>query len=97
MIATMLLGSLLMKSAPESAAVARRSKRMLRSIPTAFKEERHLRDDARLARRGCNTCRCITHPAIANERLALNRAGRVVLTLKTPLSRWHDAHGDATT
>ena len=26
----------------------------------------------------------ITRPAIANERLALNRAGQVVLTLKTP-------------
>ena len=29
-------------------------------------------------------CRYITRPAIANERLALNRAGQVVLTLKTP-------------
>ncbi len=29
-------------------------------------------------------CRYITRPAIANERLALNRAGHVVLTLKTP-------------
>ncbi|MGH2524119.1 MAG: transposase [Anaerolineales bacterium] len=29
-------------------------------------------------------CRYITCPAIANERLALNRAGQVVLTLKTP-------------
>ncbi|MGH8538781.1 MAG: transposase [Gammaproteobacteria bacterium] len=28
--------------------------------------------------------RYITRPAIANERLALNRAGQVVLTLKTP-------------
>jgi hypothetical protein len=47
MMATMLLGNLLVKSAPESAAVARRSKRILRSIPTAFKKERHLRDDGR--------------------------------------------------
>jgi hypothetical protein len=31
-----------------------------------------------------NLCRYITRPAIANERLALNRAGQVVLTLKTP-------------
>ncbi len=29
-------------------------------------------------------CRYITRPAIANERLALNSAGQVVLTLKTP-------------
>lgn len=29
-------------------------------------------------------CRYITHPAIANERLTLNDAGQVVLTLKTP-------------
>jgi hypothetical protein len=29
-------------------------------------------------------CRYITRPAIANERLALSRAGQVVLTLKTP-------------
>jgi hypothetical protein len=29
-------------------------------------------------------CRYITRPPIANERLALNRAGQVVLTLKTP-------------
>ncbi|MGH8569983.1 MAG: transposase [Gammaproteobacteria bacterium] len=29
-------------------------------------------------------CRYITRPAIANERLALNQAGQVVLTLKTP-------------
>jgi hypothetical protein len=29
-------------------------------------------------------CRYITRHAIANERLALNRAGQVVLTLKTP-------------
>ena len=29
-------------------------------------------------------CRYITRPTIANERLALNRAGPVVLTLKTP-------------
>jgi hypothetical protein len=29
-------------------------------------------------------CRYITRPAIANERLALNRAGQMVLTLKTP-------------
>ncbi|MGH8532689.1 MAG: transposase, partial [Gammaproteobacteria bacterium] len=29
-------------------------------------------------------CRYITRPALANERLALNRAGQVVLTLKTP-------------
>ena len=29
-------------------------------------------------------CRYITRPTIANERLALNRAGQVVLTLKTP-------------
>ena len=29
-------------------------------------------------------CRSITRPAIANERLTLNRAGQVVLTLKTP-------------
>ncbi|MGH8610193.1 MAG: transposase [Gammaproteobacteria bacterium] len=29
-------------------------------------------------------CRTITRPAIANERLTLNRAGQVVLTLKTP-------------
>ena len=29
-------------------------------------------------------CRYITRPAIANERLTLNRAGQVVLTLKTP-------------
>ena len=29
-------------------------------------------------------CRYITRPAIANERLALNRTGQVVLTLKTP-------------
>ena len=29
-------------------------------------------------------CRYITRPAIANERLALNRAGQVVLTPKTP-------------
>ena len=29
-------------------------------------------------------CRYITRLAIANERLALNRAGQVVLTLKTP-------------
>ncbi|MGH8654246.1 MAG: transposase [Gammaproteobacteria bacterium] len=28
--------------------------------------------------------RCITRPAIANERLTRNRAGQVVLTLKTP-------------
>ncbi len=28
-------------------------------------------------------CRYITRPAIANERLTLNRAGQVVLTLKT--------------
>ncbi len=37
----------------------------------------------RLARRGPTLCRYITRPAIANERLALNRAGQVVLTLKT--------------
>lgn len=29
-------------------------------------------------------CRYITRPAIANERLTLNDAGQVVLTLKTP-------------
>ena len=29
-------------------------------------------------------CRYITRPALANERLALNRAGQVVLALKTP-------------
>jgi hypothetical protein len=29
-------------------------------------------------------CRYITRPALANERLTLNRAGQVVLTLKTP-------------
>ena len=29
-------------------------------------------------------CRYITRPAIANDRLAFNRAGQVVLTLKTP-------------
>ncbi len=29
-------------------------------------------------------CRYITRPAIANERLALNSAGQVVLTLETP-------------
>ncbi|MFH0352484.1 MAG: transposase, partial [Chromatiales bacterium] len=29
-------------------------------------------------------CRYITRPAIANERLTLNRAGQVVLALKTP-------------
>ena len=29
-------------------------------------------------------CRYITRSAIANGRLALNRAGQVVLTLKTP-------------
>ena len=29
-------------------------------------------------------CRYITRPAIANERLTLNRPGQVVLTLKTP-------------
>ena len=29
-------------------------------------------------------CRYITRPAIANERLALNDAGQMVLTLKTP-------------
>lgn len=29
-------------------------------------------------------CRYITRPAIANERLTFNRAGQVVLTLKTP-------------
>jgi putative transposase len=29
-------------------------------------------------------CRYITRLAMANERLALNRAGQVVLTLKTP-------------
>jgi hypothetical protein len=29
-------------------------------------------------------CRYITRPAIANERLVINRAGQVVLTLKTP-------------
>ncbi len=29
-------------------------------------------------------CRYITRPVIANERLGLNRAGQVVLTLKTP-------------
>ena len=38
-------------------------------------------------------CRYITRPAIANDWLALHRAGQVVLALKTPLSRWHDAHG----
>ena len=31
-------------------------------------------------------CRYITRPAIANERLALNLAGQVVLPLKTPIS-----------
>ena len=29
-------------------------------------------------------CRDVTRPTIANERLALNRAGQVVVTLKTP-------------
>ena len=29
-------------------------------------------------------CRYITRPAIANERLSVNRAGQVVLKLKTP-------------
>ncbi|MGH2524420.1 MAG: transposase [Anaerolineales bacterium] len=29
-------------------------------------------------------CRSITRPAVANERLTRNRAGQVVLTLKTP-------------
>jgi hypothetical protein len=29
-------------------------------------------------------CRYITRPAVANERLTLNRAGQVALTLKTP-------------
>ena len=29
-------------------------------------------------------CRYITRPAFANERLVVNRAGQVVLTLKTP-------------
>ncbi|MGH8607426.1 MAG: transposase [Gammaproteobacteria bacterium] len=32
-------------------------------------------------------CRYITRPAIANERLTLNRAGEVVLQLKSP---YHD-------
>jgi Putative transposase len=32
-------------------------------------------------------CRYVTRPAIANERLQLNRAGQVVLRLKTA---WHD-------
>ncbi|MGH8589196.1 MAG: transposase [Gammaproteobacteria bacterium] len=40
-------------------------------------------------------CRYIARPAIANERLALNRAGQVVLTLKT-LSRGHDLHRHVT-
>jgi Putative transposase len=35
-------------------------------------------------RRAQHLCRYITRPAIANERLTLNRAGQVVLTLKTP-------------
>ena len=40
-------------------------------------------------------CRYITRPAIANERLALNRAGQVVLTLtEDTLSRWHDLYRD---
>ena len=30
-------------------------------------------------------CRYISRPAIANERLALNRAGQVVLTLRHPI------------
>jgi hypothetical protein len=29
-------------------------------------------------------CRCITRPAIANDRLKRNRAGQVVLQLKSP-------------
>ena len=29
-------------------------------------------------------CRYITRPAIANERVSVNRAGQVVLKLKTP-------------
>jgi hypothetical protein len=50
------------------------------------KKARH-RDVACLARRGCkleHLCRYITRPAVANERLTLNRAGQMVLTLKTP-------------
>jgi hypothetical protein len=31
----------------------------------------------------CTTCRYITRPAIANERLKRNRAGQVVLQLKS--------------
>ena len=42
-------------------------------------------------------CRYITRPAIANERLALNRAGQVVLTLtEDTLPRWHDLYRDVT-
>ena len=32
-------------------------------------------------------CRCITRPAVANERVQTNAAGQVVLRLKTP---WRD-------
>jgi hypothetical protein len=32
-------------------------------------------------------CRCITRPALANERVQTNTAGQVVLKLKTP---WRD-------
>ena len=41
-------------------------------------------------------CRYITRPAIANERLKRNRAGQVVLQLKSPTRRHHPyRHGAA--
>ena len=41
-------------------------------------------------------CRYITRPAIANERLKLNRTGQVVLQLKSPYKRHHPyRHGAA--
>ena len=41
-------------------------------------------------------CRYITRPAIANERLTLNRAGQVVLQLKSTLPRRDDPYRDVT-
>jgi len=39
-------------------------------------------------------CRYITRPAIANERLSVNRAGQVVLQVEDGLSQRHHAHRD---
>jgi hypothetical protein len=57
---------------------------MASAAPPASQTPHRSDADFRLRSDQPGVCRYITRPAIANERLTLNRAGQVVLTLKTP-------------